>query len=485
MADVCNAGLMKEGDINQFWDDENDQYRKVELSEIPAGERKSAINIMLLSIEHNLTDLIDKVWVPKLNDPSHGKAPTTQFLKTGGRTSIFLDTNKYKVTLNLKDLGWAEEDTYQEFIPEIKGCGAKMKDAGVSYSSIRTVADEEGKESLAKLVDNLSEVTNDALCMTSRDYLERPLGSQVEAYEIHGLKLSKLEQGRFPIKFTPVLAVTPLPEQVQEQIRLLNKAVKLDEGEELCEYGPEEYAQGIRLTPSTVRALYFDYARTDSKLSELVQRVSTDQDTLEKTAKEMIKDSRRYMEVLTESTKEHPKGYTWSKVGDIHLAWSAEEDPEIWDSEEATEYRNEHDFAWCLAKDMTIAAGTGYWFVDLESLRAGPVQELCEPYDNISAKKDLLRKQGMYMISVLRDHARVNTQFEIGRQSYKRGPVSFREKKEIQEDVLDAMVEEIDKSEDISIQREDHHLQINLKYKHIDGFEFSRKIPLRQLSPIY
>jgi len=266
----------------------------------------------------------------------------------------------------------------------------------------------------------------------------------------------------------------------------VNKAMNSDE--KLCSHDLRDYVQGIRLTPSTVRAVYLDKATDDSELVELVKRISTDMNILEHTSRSMISDTRKYLDAIVNTTRQSERGYVWAKVGDIHLSWQEDSNPKVWSESEAERYKTNHDFAWYLAKDMTIAAGTGYWFVDLESLRAGPRHELSQRQNGVSAKEDLFRKHELYITCVLRDLNRVTTQFEIGRRLLGNEALSQYKRKEISQNVLDAMIAEVNKDyKNISISRSSNGkdaLKVELHYP-LAGFEFCKDIPLRQISQRY
>lgn len=198
----------------------------------------------------------------------------------------------------------------------------------------------------------------------------------------------------------------------------------------------------------------------------------------------MLQDTKRYLEAITKTTHQGSNGYLWTKVGDIHLSWQKDSNPRVWDEEEVAYYKNNHNFAWYLAKDMTIAAGSGYWFVDLESFRGGVRYQLSKEYPKVSAKEDLFRKHELYIICVLRDLSRVTTQLELGRTLLKEGPISTYERQQIQEKVLQGMIKEANKSEDINLELEKNNLKVELHYPSI-GLTFNKKIPIKQISPIY
>jgi hypothetical protein len=480
------CSLMRPGDKCNYRSSTVDKYQNVVLSQVPVSDENLIdYNKFLVSKEPKLGKMLYNIWIPRIIDPKYGDSKIMNFLKTGGRTSMFESSPAGEILLNLKYFGWSDTDVYQEFKPELKGAGTTMADSGVSLDVLENNAKSEGQKKLLTLINEIREQKYEPLCISSKDDRGRPKGSQIDVYEAHAMNVTNMLQTGFPVKFAPLLAVHRLPSEVRERIKSVNKAMTHDET--LCSHSLGDYVQSIRLTPSTVRAVYLDKANDDSTLVELIKRISTDAKTLEHTTESMIADTRRYLDAIVNTTRQSERGYLWAKVGDIHLSWQDDSNPKVWDESEVERYKNNHDFAWYLAKDMTIAAGTGYWFVDLESLRAGPRYQLSQSDDNVNAREDLFRKHELYVTCVLRDLNRVTTQFEVGRRLLEKGSVSFSERRDISQNVLDAMIAEANKDEYIHISKSslfNKELKVQLYYPQTD-FEFCKNIPIKQISQRY
>lgn len=456
---------MKVGDAYNYRVNTTDRFQKFELAKVkidPSYEVWWNERLQLLDSENKLHGF---VWVPQLIDPSYGESEKISVTKTGGRTYRIDDKKIKKIKINLADFGWSDEPIMQEMMYEIKGGGTLISDAGVTLKKLKRAAKEVSEKKLEELVKNLMKGDSDYLCITSKSDRGRPKGSQLARYSDHSKNVTIMLYQNFPVKFAPLLSVSSLPDSVKNQINIVNRTLKSKEERVHC----TDYTQEIRLNPSDVRAIYFDKANTDEDLIKLCSRVSKKVSVLDNASEAMLADSRRYLEVLAKHTMSNYGSYLWAKLGDIHLSWAKDGEVE-WDDKEANEYKTDKPFAWYLAKDITVA-GTGFWFVDLESLRAGPVHQLCDD------KSDLDRKQEHYVICVLRDFQRVITKFEIGKQLLKGKEVPHQKRKGIQEHIIRRMLKEINKSEHISLKRRKGKLHLKINYARIPGESLSLKIP--------
>jgi len=470
------------GDKHGYRAHTQDHFKEFDLSMIRIDQTgDSWMNDYLQKLHPQLNQLSGFVWVPPLVDPEFGESKIVKVIRTGGRTYRLPSELTGRIFLDLASLGWSDGNVSQEFFPEIKGGGTLLENAGLSIPKLKSVAKELAEQGSPSLETSLKKVLSrfhegsEYLGMSAKIDLGRPKGSQFKKYSEHSREVTTILLNNFPVKFTPLLYMAELPVRVMERISILNKALNADE--EL--FNAKKYTQEIRLTPSDVRAIYFDKAKNDSELIRLCSNVSRDPQILEAVIKHMIPDSAKYMELLASHTYRNDKGeYCWVKTGDIHLAWYKFDAPDCWDDTEASDYCNNKPFAWYLAKDITVAP-TGFWFTDLEGIGAGTeLEKSAELFD-------LRRKQRIYALCVLRDFHRVITQFRIGCQMYAGQQVSQSQKKDIQENTIDQMVVEMNQSGSVTVERKKGSFHVNVLYSQMKGVEPLFKIPEKNIMRRY
>ena len=366
---------MRPGDACGYRATTTDRFTPVRLYEMPLSKRE-LLGRTSLSKHAGVQPLVRKAWVPRITHPAPKNKGLTSldFLKTGGRTYLFPEG--HSVQLDLKDNGWSDTSVKQEFRPELKGGGTLIDDSGITPQMLGEYFAKHPKVVL----------DHPALAITRKSDRGRPKGAQLASYGLYSIQVTDDLLQDPLVKFAPTVLLHELPQGAMARINELSK--HLQGSEKRCEN--EHFAQEIRLTPSTVRAVYFDKASSVDALRELCLRVSDNPASLLNATRTMVADARRYLEVLSTTTKRYDYVYGWSRVGDIQLSWRKDGET-TWNDEEVDYYKQGHPFAWYLAKDMTVAP-TGFWFVDLESLVAGSM------YMESPDEHDLFRKQELYAL---------------------------------------------------------------------------------------
>jgi len=445
-----NPSFMKQGDSPRYRSSSVDHFQKVFLAQLPVPKNHVTSN-MANALPRRFDE--ETLWIPQILCNNKENA-IVECLKTGGRT--YIPSNTPTIVLNLADYGWAEQPLFQECVMELKGAGALFSDAGLSNRYAKYFSSLHGTP---------------ALCVTELSDRGRPKGAQKELIGKYTLATSKKMFSRdIPIKIAPVVTITKFPSEVVDTIASLSTFLSSTEER----YDAGGFIQEVRLTPSTVRAIYFDKARTDSELRTLCSRVSENAGVLRHASNALFTDVRKYLEVLCLTTRKTGAGYSWTRVGDIRLAWKKEDDDD-WNEAEVANYKYNHDFAWYLAKDITIA-GTGAWFVDMESYFTGSKK------DRSTLPNDLYKRQEIYVLCVLRDFTRVLTQFEIGRALFERKSLSYNQRSTIQDEVFERVIAECNKSNHIAVQRKHNNIVVNIGYEKTPSLELSTTISDRELA---
>jgi hypothetical protein len=280
--------------------------------------------------------------------------------------------------LDLNRVGWGHG--LLELRPEVKGAGTLFE---------RTWLSPDRLERLLRAHPQLPTL------MSSRaEFMKRNVGGQSERNGRQAVAASAARLGNSPIKFVPVWRLVAQSSTVESNLSVVSQALADEVGRYTGSWNCE-----IRLTPGTVRAVYFDTAESDEELAGLCSRVSNERGDLEPTLAEMITDARRYLEIVARTTMPSGDGFTWVKIGDINETFATER--------EMRHFRDDR-CAWYFAKDEIVVRQLGKFFTDMESYFGKDVG-----FRSASAAQMRLHHEH-FALAVLRDHLRVCAQFLIG-----------------------------------------------------------------------
>ena len=453
-----------------------DHHIKVQLAAQPAAD-------LILLVNEKLVNFIGEpvllnTWKPFVFFPSTLAAGIDKHLiidaqMSGGRTFILSEEGAAKlhlppyIYLDLNKLEWG--DGMLQLRPEIKGAGTIFERTKLLRSKLGKIFKINPK--LGKLYYEAIFNNDHPLILSSlAGYLNRNMGGQSVKLANHSVAASRVLLGKSSIKFIPSWMSISYSEIVMDNLRLISQALPKNT---LLYEGIS--ANEIRFTPSTIRALYFDNAKTDDELKLLASRVSIDHSELEETLINMIEDTRKYLELIVETTKvlENEK-ICWVKIGDIHEKFSKNDKGQY---QEAMDYRKQR-FSWVLAKDEVIVRKIGKFYTDMESYYGKDVGYVS---DNIH---DLFFHHELYILCVLRDHIRVCTKFRVALQLLKKTNITGSERKKTCQFIMKSMVNSINKNAHINIRLTESKVCINIKYKNLK-MEHTYSIPREEIGEPY
>lgn len=406
-------------------------------------------------------------------------------LMTGGRTFLISEESAqklglpYKIYFDLAGMGWGMHGEKQELRLEIKGGGTLLERAKINQEKLEEIISKN-----PKLQQNyLMALKKNPLLMISRGTMwTKPLGAQTVGQSEFSVEVAEYlmseEAKEFGIKFCPTWMAVAQPKKTTQNIDLISK-LALEEYDSEKIYPEAEFCNEFRFSPGNIRAVYFDKV-SDPK--DLCLKLSGDIEELRNIARAMIKDTKPYLEILSKGTfpdNEKWGAYQWVKFGDIHL--------EFYPPEDAEKYKHK-DFAWYLSKDQVVTKN-GFWFVDLESVAAGRVNDATSTYIPREFAKtiDLLRfQQELYIINVLRDFNRVITQFNVGvAEIESKKSLSYSDRKEIQKKTLQSMIDEVNSGGLVNINLDSQSLSVSVKYPKTNIGEINYKMPRSYIAERY
>lgn len=360
-----------------------------------------------------------------------------------------------RVLLDLRQMGWGQG--VLEMKPEVKGAGAPLSRTrldNVPRDHISAVLSSKlaPSRTLHDWTERFKE-ERDPLWTSLFAYERRPLGAQSVEFGTWAKAVSTTLLGRCPVRVAPtpsmVSAASGWRDVVaQAMAPAASSRVPAFTGA-LC--------TELRYTPGHVRAVYFDTVRDDDDRVRLIDAVSEDDDVLSETYSALIADLRRYIETLAIGTRTMGNGLVWPKFGDIHIVFRPDRHGRhAW----ADEYRSRKHVAWYLAKDEVVVGGLGKVVVDAESVAP------CFP---ASGREHLRWQHDLYLLNLLRDHARVVVGFLHALQAkrFRRGgprPASQAARdRQVAQDLLRAGQD----SGEFALFGDEHRIAVTVWYPHL------------------
>jgi hypothetical protein len=453
-----------------YWPDYYDRYSRVLLMAEPGVDRVVATSNHLNNFVKpmgSINKMIPYSFYPLSLGAGVKNAVVISATMTGGRTFLLSRASSRmlgfpaELWLDLSRLGWG--NGLLEVRVEVKGGGTLFE---------RTRLDP-GK--LSEILRNHPELEEQHLKVMARkrfplllasraEFMGRHRGGQSQRFAAHAVQASNALLDKSLIKFIPVWSAVSQSDQVHRNLDVVSEALASDEtlfaGNSVCE---------VRLTPSTVRALYFDTARNQTELRVLCSFVSQENEELIATLDQMIQDARRYLEILAKTTRAAVigDGFTWIKVSDIN---------EVFSQTEADDFRSQRPSAWFFAKDEVIVRKVGKFFTDMESYFGKDVG-----YHSLS-EASLRLHHSLYVLSVLRDHLRVCAQFAIGTEALRtERELSTIEERSLRRKVLMEIIAAINASQFLHLSRSEERFILKVRYEHLNNQYINYEIRLDQL----
>jgi hypothetical protein len=473
---------MRAGDLGRFWRYYDDRIRSIRLAAARDCQSRVVFNQSLsqyLASPVSQADIPHWSFFPPALAAGVEHVVEVDALSTGGRSALLPPESAAKLGLppclylNLEALGWGTGQLELHF--EIKGAGTQFDRTHVDSNKLDAILSEH--PGLARSLNAArSDSTSPMMFCSLAMYESRNMGGQREDYAVHSVNSSQAVLGSSAVRFAPTLYSIVLPEAYHENLRLVSRACRPNQ-----ELYAARVANEVRVTPSTVRAVYFDRAGSDEMLVRLCRRVAPRSEDLELTALGLADDVRRYFEHAANTTEfridpRHVvdrKIFTWRQFGDIWVTFERDEEGNY---HNADEYRYHRTVAWYLAKDEVIVQRLGRVFVDLECLRTTQVA---------LSEAELEFQHSLFVLNVLRDHNRVATQFRIGTALLETGYVSYADRTVLHQRVLLEMKEAVNNSRCVSMALERDAILVTIRYDRLDGLTKRYVIPRAQISEIY
>jgi hypothetical protein len=405
---VRSGPFLGPGNSYRIWRHYTDDYRRDHVFAVPVPKNSIAFAIEVnyaLATPLNFSSIAPCWFCPVPFDNDSATAISVSGVTTGGRT-IALSAGSARrlgipptVELDLCRAGWGLGTL--QLRPEIKGAGTRLsrtKLGTLSRQELMVLCPSSAHRVWARKFANAADPLFASLFM----YEGRPLGAQAFSHGTHALQVSMKLLGNSRIRVAPTVMCAQAPAEYASRLAEISKsaeprrkAAPLFEGE-LC--------TELRMTPGHVRAAYFDTTRDDTALAELCRAVSTDPAVLWDTYYKMIDDSRNYIDTLCFGTRYslESQSIIWPKFGDVYILFrrDAYGYPTY-----ADEYRFHKRAAWYIAKDEVVVPCVGKVTVDAESVSP----------NFISANIDEMSwHHELYILNILRDHARVTTGYLHG-----------------------------------------------------------------------
>ncbi|HEY0190906.1 MAG TPA: hypothetical protein VGC42_07260 [Kofleriaceae bacterium] len=474
MSQIFAGAYMQPGDSALYWPAYADRYIPVELAAATAADLVVAQSARLpefLAEPAALAGAPRWSFFPPMLAPGTPGARTVDAIMTGGRTFLLTEHGAEslgippRIYLDLGKMGWS--DGLLELRPELKGAGTLFDRTLLDRA--RLARELDGHPELARAYHALG--SPPALALSLAMYLKRILGGQDDEYARHSVRVSNALLGTSQLRFTPVWQAIQYPEAVVRNLAIVSRALPPETP--VCDRG---YLMELRFTPSTVRAIYFDTARSDAELRLLARRVSDDPARLHATWVEMIADARRYLETITLSSHVRDAGIGWTKAGDINEMYKPDERGTY---DLAYEFRNRRRVAWFLAKDEVIVAGLGKVFTDTESYFGGTTRF-------VSADRAALAfHHELYLLMVLRDHLRVCAAFRVAIELAAGRPCDARARLRLQAETAARLEHAINASPHLRLQLRARDAVFEHAYPQLDGASARYRLPRWQLREAY
>ncbi len=402
-------------------------------------------------------------------------AKVVEATKTGGRTFLLGEHASEQlglpssVYLDLNKLGWGEG--HLEARLEVKGAGADFALTGIDPRRINKVlaADVD----LRRTYDANRSPNGEPAILSSLAMIEgRNVGGQDGSYGRHAVNVSSQFLGQTKIKFVPTWLCVAHSSAIARHLAIVSKAIAPRRPLYLNPTVSE-----VRITPGTVRALYFDSATTDDELLILAKRVSTDANEVEEALGHMLTDAKHYLQLLsTTTTPLSVGGFSWVKIGDISLEFrrDARGLPR-----RAIQYKNGKSGAWYIAKDEIVVRRVGKFFADMESFRGGP-----SPY--VAAdEQELWFQHELFVLCVLRDHIRVCTQFALALRLQRGNKMSQNHRRAIEEEIVLKVRASVNDSPDLSLTLDRRTIEVAVRYRLLEGMTRSYRFLRSQAGERY
>lgn len=392
----------------RIWRHYADDYRQERVYAIPRSDittLHATTFSQFLANGHSLSSIPSWWFCPVPFTNGSKEAVPISGVTTGGRT-LALSAHSARrlgippsVNLDLRHAGWGVGTLLLK--PEIKGAGARLsrtKLGAADRRELTALCPYSSQRAWARKFENDADPLFASLFM----YEGRPLGAQALSNGMHALQVSMELLGHSQIRVAPTLMCVPAPEEyaiklaeISQPAASPHKAAALFDGT-LC--------TELRMTPSHVRAAYFDTTRDDADLVRLCRAVSTDLAVLYDTYRKMIDDSRSYIDTLCSETRYHvePECVLWPKFGDVYVLFRRD----VYGYPAyADEYKFHKRSAWYIAKDEVVVPNVGKVTVDAESVAPNfastNIQEMSWHHE-------------LYVLNILRDHARVTAGYLRG-----------------------------------------------------------------------
>lgn len=461
MVRTVPASQVAPGDTGRLWRHYDDHVRVVRLAAQPAGDRvlaRSAGIERLVRPPSSLDGAPAWSFFPPALAGDLPDVEVVEAVKTGGRTFRLTEASlatlglPIDLHLDLPRLGWGTVRVGADL--EIKGAGTDADQVRLEAIRLRRVLDEHpplGRSWARAMADPT------AVMASLATYLGRNRGGQSSTAGRSAVVSTDDMLVQSLVKVAPTWIAVTQSEAVHEHLRIVSVAA--DPGEALY-HG--SVVNELRLSPGSVRAVYFDTAAGDDDLRHWARRVSTDGDELAACSQEMVEDSRRYLELMATSTAPTSGGVAcrWTKVGDVNLMFGPGPGRRYDDAEE---YRYKRTGAWFLAKDEVVVGGAGKFFIDMESVSAGQ-----HGYLSLLGREMRLHHE-LYVLTVLRDHVRVCTQFEIARLLAEGDEVGPGQRRALQRAVLRRIAEAVERSDLLALDVDAQRVVASVRYPGLDG----------------
>jgi hypothetical protein len=385
---------------------------------------------------------------------SRRRARVVSAIKTGGRTFLLNPESAIALgipavlSLDLAKAGWGSGRL--ELRPEVKGAGCFFDQTSIDAAVLESIL---GRHSgLRSSFQRWASSPLDDTIFASLALIEgRSAGGQEPSFGIHAVRSSTSLLGTSKVKFIPTLECVQHSTCYARHLRLISQAVR--PGQEI--YSKQTVSE-IRYTAGSVRAVYFENASSDAQLVALCGRVSSQLNELRETLASMLEDIRHYLELMATSTHSDPEGgFSWEKVGDISLVFRRDRNG---DARKGREYKNLQRRAWYLAKDEIIVRKIGKLFTDMESFRVSP-----SSYRARNAE-ELWFQHELFVLNVLRDHARVCVQFLLGLELKAGSRCCRRSRKDLQTEVMRELIAAANQSPCVHIELTRNIAEVEIYY---------------------
>lgn len=405
---VRDGSFLDVGGSYRIWRHYTDDYRWERVFAIPVPESATlcatAVN-QFLATQLAFSSIPSWWFCPAPFENGSAQAVPVSGVTTGGRTIALSVRSAQRlgippaVELDLCRAGWGVGALLLK--PEIKGAGTRLsrtKLGTLDRRELTALCPSSSQRSWALKFEN----DPDPLFASLFTYEGRPLGAQALSNGTHALQVSMEMLGNSKIRVAPTVMCVQAPEEYARRLAGISRSAA-------TRYTNTSLFDGtlcteLRMTPGHVRAAYFDTTRDEADLVRLCRAVSNDPAVLHDTYCKMIGDSRSYIDTLCSGTRYSikPDCIIWPKFGDVYVLYrrDAYGYPAY-----ADEYRFHKRQAWYIAKDEVVVPGVGKVTVDAESVAPNFASANIE---------EMNWHHELYVLNILRDHARVTTGYLRG-----------------------------------------------------------------------